>query len=393
MRDEPVIYLDNNASTKLDLEVQAAMAEASDLYGNPSSVHSEGRRARRVVEEARSEVARLMGAAPEEIFFTSGGTEGNAMAIFGAISAADTGRIVTSGGEHPSVRRALEDFSREKVEIVRIDPDPSGILDAGRVLEATVPGTLLASIMTANNQYGGLYPVAALGPAFRERGALFHTDAVQAAGRIPLDVRGWEVDLASISSHKIHGPKGVGALYVRKGVRMPAHTPGGGQEKKARAGTENTIGIAGFGVAARLARERLGEAAGIAVLRDRLERGIQAAVERARPVGTGATRLPNTSAILFEGLSAEALLIRLDLEGVAVSAGSACSSGTLAPSPAILALGLSMSDARSVVRFSLSRYTTAREIEAVIGIVSRIVADARNARAGSPAPSPESRVP
>jgi len=372
-----LIYLDNNASTKLDSEVAEAMRDAAGLYGNPSSVHREGRRARRAIEEAREEVARLLGAAPEEIFFTSGGTEANAMAIFGPLCSGRARRVVASGAEHPSVREAAERLAREGFEVVRIDPDPSGVLDAGRVLEAAGPGSVLVTVMTANNEYGGLFPIPALAPALRERGVLFHTDAVQAAGRIPLDVRSWGVDLAAISAHKFHGPKGAGALFVRKGVQLSAHTPGGGQEKKIRAGTENTAGIVGLGVAARLARERLGEADGVAALRDRLETGILSRVDGSRAVGGGGPRLPNTSAILFERCSAEALLIRLDLEGVAASAGSACSSGTLAPSPAILSLGLSRSEAKSVIRFSLSRLTTEDEINASIEIVARAAGEAR----------------
>ena len=383
MRDEPVIYLDNNASTRLDSEVETAMREAAGLYGNPSSVHAEGRKARRAIEEARDEVARLLGASPEEIFFTSGGTEANAMAVFGAARMSGrAGRVVASGAEHPSVREAVDRLADEGIGTVRVNPDPSGVLDAGKVLEAVLPETFLVTVMAANNEYGGLFPIEALAPAVRERGALFHTDAVQAAGRIPIGVRPWGVDLASISAHKFHGPKGVGALYVRKGVRLPAHTPGGGQEKKVRAGTENTAGIAGFGVAARLARERLGEAGGIARLRDRLEKEILSRVEGTSAVGNGGPRLPNTSALLFEGVSAEALIIRLDLEGVAVSAGSACSSGTLAPSPAILSLGLAPSEAKSVVRFSLSRLTTLDEVEAAVGIVSRVVAEVRTQHRG-----------
>ncbi len=369
-----MIYLDNNASTKLDLEVEAAMREAAGLFGNPSSVHAEGRRARRAIEEARDEVALLIGASPEEIFFTSGGTEGNAMALFGAaLASGGVGRLVTSGAEHPSVREAAARLAAEGLHVVSVDPEPSGLLDAARVLDAAVSGTLLVTIMAANNEYGGLFPIPAMAPMVRERGILFHTDAVQAVGRAPVDVRSWGVDLATISAHKFHGPKGVGALYARKGIRLSAHTPGGGQEKKLRAGTENTTGIVGMGAAARLARERLAEADGIAALRNRLEKGVLARVEGARAVGAAAPRLPNTSAILFPGASAEALLIRLDLEGVAVSAGSACSSGTLAPSPAILSLGLSERDAKSVLRFSLSRLNTAEEIEAVIELFPRVV--------------------
>ncbi|HKF45517.1 MAG TPA: cysteine desulfurase family protein [Thermoanaerobaculia bacterium] len=373
-----MIYLDNNASTKLDSEVEEAMARAMAVFGNPSSVHGEGRLARRLVEEARDEVAALIGAAPEEVFFTSGGTESNALAVFGGAAAAGPrARVVISGAEHPSVREAAEALAGEGAVVVRVNPDPSGALDAAKVLEAAGPGPAFVSVMAANNEYGALFPVAEIGAALRERGGIFHTDAVQAAGRIPVSVREWGADLATVSAHKMHGPKGTGALYIRKGLRIPARTPGGGQEKKIRAGTENTGGIAGFGAAARFARARLGEAEEIGRLRDRFERGILERVEGARAVGAQAPRLPNTTAILFEGAPAEALLIRLDLDGVAASAGSACSSGTLAPSPAILSLGLTPERARSVLRFSLSRFTTAEEIEAAVEIVSRAASEAR----------------
>ncbi len=372
-----MIYLDNNASTKLDPEVRAAMEQALELHGNPSSVHAEGRRARRAIEEARDEVARLIGARPEEIVLTSGGTEANALAIFGS-TAGRRGRVVRSGAEHPSVREAVDRLSCLGMETVSVNPEPSGALDPERLLDAVRPGTALVSVMAANNEYGGIFPVGRLAGEARRRGALFHTDAVQAVGRLPVDVGEWEVDLLSCSAHKLHGPKGVGALFARRGVELSAHTPGGGQEKKLRAGTENTAGIVGLGVAARLARQRLAsEAAGIERLRDLLERGILDRVPGTRVVGSGAPRLPNTSAILFEGLSGEALLMRLDLEAIAVSTGSACSSGTLAPSPAILSLGLPPSQAKSVVRFSLSRWTTRSEIETVLQILPQIVAQAR----------------
>ncbi len=379
-----MIYLDNNASTKLDPEVRAAMEEVAEHYGNPSSVHGEGRRARRLIEEARDEVALLVGARSEEIFFTSGGTEANAMAIFG-MARGRRGRIVRSGAEHPSVREAVDGLAPTAgLEPVVVNPEPSGALDPERLLDAVVPGTILVSVMAANNEYGGVFPVRELAAGARNRRALFHTDAVQAVGRLPVDVREWEVDLLSCSAHKLHGPKGVGALFVRKGVGLVPHTPGGGQEKKLRAGTENTVGIVGFGVAAGLARERcLKEATRIAALRDRLEGTILERILGTRSVGAGGPRLPNTSAILFPGLSGEALLIRLDLEGIAVSVGSACSSGTLAPSPAILSLGLPASQARSVVRFSLSRLTTTEEIEKVSEVVPRIVAEARSVSAGA----------
>jgi cysteine desulfurase len=373
-----VIYLDNNASTPLDPDVRAAITAALDLYGNPSSVHSDGRRARRAIEEARDDVARLVGARPEEIFFTSGGTEANALAIFGGSGAA--GRVVTSAVEHPSVREPVARLAGAPGDTVAIRPDPSGALDPDRILEEAPPGTRLVSVMAANNEFGAVFPVSDVAPTLRARNVPFHCDAVQAAGRIPVDAPGWQVDLLSVSAHKLHGPKGVGALYVRRGFPLRAHTPGGGQEKKIRGGTENTAGIVGFGVAARLARERLPEAGRIAGLRDRLERGILATIRETRVAGAAAARLPNTSTILFGGLSGEALLIRLDLEGVAVSVGSACSSGTLAPSPAILALGYSREEARGAVRFSLSRWNTSEEIERVLALLPSAVAAARDAQ-------------
>jgi len=384
-----MIYLDHNATTPVDPEVRGAMDAAASVYGNPSSVHAEGQRARRVVEEARDEVARLIEARPEEIVLTSGGTESNAVAILGA-TAGRKGRVVVSGAEHPSVREMAARLAATEpgaFEVVTVDPEPSGTLDPDRVLAAVGAGTVLVSIMAANNEYGGLYPIAGLSGEIRRRGALFHTDAVQAAGRLRIDVEAWGVDLLSLSAHKFHGPKGAGALYVRKGVALSPHTPGGGQERRRRAGTENTMAIAGFGVAARLAARRTEpEAPGIAALRDRLERGILEGVEGSRVVGSGGPRLPNTSAIFFEGVSGEALLIRLDLEGVAVSVGSACSSGTLAPSPALLSLGLSREQARSVVRFSLGRGTDGAEIGRAIEIVRTAVDDIRrSAASGRPA--------
>jgi cysteine desulfurase len=382
-----VIYLDNNASTELDPEVRDAIEAALDLYGNPSSVHSAGRRARRAVEEAREEVAALVGATPGEIFFSSGGTEANALAIFGSVSA-ERGRLVSSAAEHPSVREPLARLAEEGFETVAVAPQPTGALDPAEVLDRAPAGTFLVSVMAANNEYGGLYPVGEIAGELSRRGVRFHTDAIQAAGRVPFDVNAWPVDLLSLSAHKIHGPKGVGALYVRRGVSLRAHVPGGGQEKKVRGGTENTAGIVGFGVAAKLARERLAtEPKEIARLRDRLERGILEAVAGARAVGAGAPRLPNTTAILFEGVPGDALLFRLDLEGVAVSVGSACSSGTLAPSPAVLSLGLTPREAKGVVRFSLSRRTTEDEIARVLEIVPRAVADSRAARSTGTRPA------
>jgi cysteine desulfurase len=382
-----MIYLDNNASTALDPEVREAMVNALDSYGNPSSVHSAGRQARRAVEESRDEVARLIGARSDEIFFTSGGTEANALAILGTVSSGETGRIVVTAAEHPSVREPAATLAGG-FEIHSVAPEGNGALDPARVIDAATPATRLVSVMAANNEYGGIYPVAEIAGALAGRAVPVHTDAVQAAGRVPIDVGSWAVDLLSLSAHKMHGPKGVGALFVRRGRAVQALIPGGGQEKKIRGGTENTIGIVGFGVAARLARERLAlEARGIAALRDRLERGILDSISGTQAVGGAAPRLPNTSAVLFGELAGDALLFRLDLEDVAVSVGSACSSGTLEPSPAILALGFPRQQAKGVVRFSLSRLTTEAEIDRVLEILPRIVAEARavRSRAGAPA--------
>ena len=375
-----MIYLDNNASTPLDPAVREAMASALDLYGNPSSVHSAGRRARQAIEEARAEVAALVGAEAGEIFFTSGGTEGNALAVFGS-TADRSGRVVTTAVEHPSVREPVARLEKKGYETLAVAPEATGALDPARVLGAASEGTVLVSVMAANNEYGGLFPVADLASTLGERGALVHSDAVQAAGKVSIDVRAWGVDLLTLSAHKLYGPKGVGALFVRRGAALEAHTPGGGQEKKVRGGTENTAGIVGFGVAARLARKRLAEdAPRITERRDRLERGILAAIPDTQAIGGGAPRTPNTSAILFRGVPGDALLFRLDLEGVAVSVGSACSSGTLSPSPAILALGFSKEEAKGVVRFSLSRLTTDEEIDRVLALLPAIVAEARAVR-------------
>jgi cysteine desulfurase len=375
-----MIYFDNNATTALDPEVWQAMAGASGVFGNPSSVHAEGQRARRAVEEARERVAALIGADRDEIFFTSGGTESNAMAILGTL-AERPGRLVISGAEHPSVREAaLRGGAGAKGEVAAVAPEPSGALDPDRVLAEVLPGTTLVSVMAASNEYGGIFPIHAIAEGARRSGALVHTDAVQAVGKIPVDVGAWGVDLLSLSAHKFHGPKGAGALFVRRGVRLSPHTPGGGQEKRLRAGTENTLAIVGLGAAARLAAERReADSARIAGLRERLERGILARVPDCRPIGSTAPRLPNTSAILFEEASGEALLIRLDLEGIAVSVGSACSSGTMEPSAALQSLGLTAREAKSVVRFSLSRLTREDEVARVLECLPEIVREVRGA--------------
>jgi cysteine desulfurase len=381
-----MIYLDHNASTPLDPRARAAMRDAEEVFGNASSVHAAGQAARRLVEEARDAVSRLIGGAGGTVVFTSGATEANALALRGA-ALRRPGPVVISGAEHPSVR---ENASRRGAAgaspVVRVDPDPSGELDPERVLAAVGPETALVSVMAASNEYGAIHPVARIAEALRERapGVLLHTDAVQAAGRIAVDAASWGVDLLSLSAHKMHGPKGAGALWVRRGVALEPLIAGGGQEKRLRSGTENTAAIAGFGAAASAAAGSFAaDAPRIRALRERLEAGVLRSVSGARVLAASAPRLPNTSAILFDGVAGESLLIALDLEGVAVSVGSACSSGTVSPSPGLTALGLSREEAMRVVRFSLGRATAESEIARVLEILPGVVARVRDAAAVS----------
>jgi cysteine desulfurase len=374
-----MIYLDHNASTPLDPRAREAMHEAEDAFGNASSVHAAGQAARRLVEEARDAVSRLVGGVRGTLVFTSGGTEANALALRGA-APGRRGRIVLSGAEHPSVRENAA--RRDGCEVVRVDPDPSGALDPERVLRAAEGGTLLVSVMAASNEYGALHPIARIAEGLRGRGVLLHTDAVQAAGRVPIDAEAWGVDFLSLSAHKMHGPKGAGALWVRRGVALEPLIAGGGQEKRLRSGTENTAAIAGFGAAAAAAGESLEEGADmerVRALRDRLEAGILRSVPGASVLAAAGPRLPNTSAVRFERVAGEALMIALDLEGIAVSVGSACSSGTVSPSASLLALGLSREDALRVVRFSLGRTTIEAEIDRALDALPGVVARVRGA--------------
>lgn len=372
-----MIYLDHNASTPLDPRARAAMRDAEEVFGNASSVHAEGQAARRLVEEARDAVSRLIGGSGGTVVFTSGASEANALALRGVRA----GGAVVSGAEHPSVREnALRRGGASAV--TRVDPDASGELDPARVLAAVGPDTAVVSVMAASNEYGAIHPVARIAETLRRGapGVLIHTDAAQAAGRIAVDAEAWGVDLLSLSAHKMHGPKGAGALWVRRGVELEPLVAGGGQERRLRAGTENTAAIAGFGAAASAAARSLGaDAERVRTLRDRLEAGVLGSVPGSRALAASAPRLPNTSAILFDGVAGESLLIALDLEGVAVSVGSACSSGTVSPSPALMALGLSRADAMRVVRFSLGRTTTEDEIERVLDILPGVVARVRGA--------------
>jgi cysteine desulfurase len=359
-----VIYLDHNATTQLWPEVRAQMASADEVFGNPSSLHAAGRAARELVEQARREVAQLVGALPEEVVFTSSGTEADQLAIPRA------GHVVVSAIEHPAVMGARGDATV-------VDVAPEGFVDPEAFERALRSDTVLASIQLANHETGTLQPIAQLAKIARERGVAFHTDAVQAAGKIPIDMRSLGVDSLSLSAHKIGGPKGIGALLVRRGAKFEPLLRGH-QERERRGGTENVAGIVGFGAAAALARKNLAAwSAHTAALRDRFEQGALAL--SARRHGAMAPRVPNTSNVAWEGISGELLTINLDLEGVCVSTGAACTSGSLKPSPVLLALGLPKARALEAVRVSVGPENTAEEIDRVLELLPELIARIRRA--------------
>ena len=362
-------YFDHNATTPVSPEVFQAMAPLmTTVFGNASSIHQFGQEARGELDRARRSVAAMVGAKAEEIVFTAGGTEADNMAIFGA-----GGHVVTTTIEHPAVLQAAGQLP----EVTFVSVDSRGIVDPQAVRAAIRPDTKLISVMHVNNELGVIQPVREIGEIAHEAGVLFHSDGVQAMGKIPVNVGELGVDLYSISAHKIYGPKGMGALYVRKGAELRPLLYGGPHERKMRAGTENVPGAVGFGRAAEWVIEESGaEAARQSVLRDRLEQGILARVAGAHVNGAGAPRVGNTSNIRFDGIDSEPLLIALDLKGFAVSSGSACSSGATEPSHVLAAIGLTREQARSSVRFSLGRSNTVEQIdeliEAVVQVVSRL---------------------
>lgn len=354
------IYLDHNATTPLHPAVLEEMLPCFEGgFGNPSSPHALGQQARRAVDRARERVAALIGARPEEIVFTSGGTEADNLAVFGARGR----RVVTSAVEHQAVLAACEFLERRGTSVERVPVDRDGIVDPEALERAITPGTSLVSVMLANNEVGTLQPVERMAPLARAHGALLHTDAVQAAGRVPVDVRALGVDLLSLSSHKLYGPKGAGALFVRRGVEIAPLLHGGHQERRVRAGTENVPAIVGFGKACELAREKLQERAAHArALRDELERLALATIPGARLNGHPRHRLPNTLNLGFEGIDGELLAASLDVQGLACSTTSACHSGRAEPSHVLLAMGRSVGEARGAVRFSFGEANTAEEV-------------------------------
>jgi cysteine desulfurase len=373
------IYLDHAATTPARPEVVEAMVPLLGGF-NPSSLHAEGRTARMAVDDARESVARVLGAAPREIVFTGGGSESDVLAVVGAARARrERGRhVVTTAVEHHAVLHAVDVLERDGWRVTRLPVDARGLVDPDAFAAALTPETTVASVILANNETGVIQPVAQLAAVARGRGVAFHTDAVQAAGWLPLDADALGVDLLSLSAHKVQGPKGVGALYVRRGTPLEPLIVGGGQEHGLRAGTENLAGIAGFATALRLAdAERRETAPRVAALRDRLEAGIRATIPDAVVNGAGAPRLPGIASVAFADAPSDALLIRLDLDGIAASAGSACAAGSLEPSHVIAALGLGERYRRGVVRFSLGRTTTAAEIDAVLGKLPALLASVR----------------
>jgi cysteine desulfurase len=372
------VYFDYNATSPLAPEVIEAVARASrDTFGNPSSVHHFGQQAKAALDDARSELATLIHGDPSEIVFTSGGTEADNMAIRGAAEAIEpTGRrhLIASAIEHEAVLNTLKALARRGWRTTLLPVEDSGIVAPDRLREALADDTALVSIMHANNEIGTIQPIADLAQLAHARGALLHTDAVQSVGKIPVDVRALGADLLSLSAHKFNGPKGAGALWIKRGTRMLPIVTGGKHERNRRAGTENVPAIAGLGVAARLAGGKLdAEAARVATLRDRLEEGILRDVPGTAVNGARGSRVPNTSNISFDRVEAESLLIALDLEGIAVSTGSACSSGTLEPSHVLRAMGLSTHRTQNSLRFSLGMFSTEAEVDRVVEVLPRLV--------------------
>lgn len=381
------VYFDYNATTPVLPDVAQAVARATcDLFGNPSSVHHHGQQAKAAIDDARASVAELVGAEPTEIVFTGSGTEADNLAIRGLAevldlaassagpSAASRRHLVASAIEHEAVLNTLKALARRGWRTTLLPVDGSGVVDPETLRAALTDDTALVSVMHANNEIGTVQPVAALAAIAHERGALFHTDAVQSAGKLPIDVRQLGVDLLALSAHKFNGPKGAGALWIRRGTRLLPILTGGKHERNRRAGTENVAALAGMGVAARFARERLpAETVRLATLRDRLETGILSRIDGTAVNGARESRVPNTTNISFDRIEAESLLIALDLEGVSVSTGSACSSGTLEPSHVLRAMGLSTHRTQNSLRFSLGHFSTEAEVDRVLDVLPRLV--------------------
>jgi len=372
------VYLDNNATTPVLPEVFEAMRPYfAESFGNASSIHHHGQETRAAVENARESVAKLLGCTVAEVIFTSGGTEGDNLAISGLVSAGD--HVITSSIEHHAVLHAAKHLEEMGCEVTVLPVDRRCLIDPADLRRTLRPNTKLISIMMANNETGVLQPVEEIGKIAAEAGVLFHTDAVQAAGKVPVDVKTIGCDALTISGHKLDGPQGTGALYLKKGTDLRPLFYGGRHERSRRAGTENVPGIVGLGKAAELARAGLlrGDDRKMAAMRDRLQQEILAQVEEAGVNGEGAPRVPNTTNIRFDHVEGESLVIALDLKGLAVSTGAACSSGAIEPSHVLIAMGLRPEQARASIRFSLGKQTTEEDIDFALSLVPETVARLR----------------
>ena len=364
------IYMDANATTPLLPEVLEAMRPwLLERFGNASSIHQHGQQARAAVEHARESVARLLNCRESEIVFTSGGTESDNLALFGLVKPGD--HLITSSIEHHAVLHAAERLQERSIDVTFLPVSSEGQVDPDEVRRALRPNTMLISVMMANNETGVIQPVEEIGRIAQEADVWFHTDAVQAAGKLSIDVKALSCDLMSISGHKMHAPQGTGVLYVRRGTRIEPLFYGGAHERQRRAGTENVAGIVGLGKAAEMAGDALrdGTMERVAALRDRLEQGILARVEDCAVNGAGVSRVPNTTNLRFDNLEGEALVIAVDLKGLAVSGGSACMSGATEPSHVLTAMGLVSTSARASLRFSLTKLNTEDEIDAALKLV------------------------
>ena len=384
-----VIYFDNNATTRPADEVVAAMdAALREFWQNPSSTHRAGQQVRRHVDLARQAVAELIGCEDRQIIFTSGGTEADNLAVFGTLEARPERTVlVSSRTEHDAIRDAVEHAGRHGAEVVWLPLDADGIVDCNAledVLRRRASEIALVTIMWANNETGVIQPIETIGGLCREHGVTFHTDAVQWVGKMPTDVGDMPIDLLSFSGHKFHGPKGAGALYVRRGLRLAKRSIGGGQERDRRGGTENVPGILGLGAAAKTAEAWLetSERERLQAVRDRFEQAILGAVDETRVNSAGAARMWNTANISFRRLEADAVILVLSERGICASAGAACASGSLGPSPILLAMGVEEDYAHGSVRFSLSRYTTDEEIDKALHIIPDVIARLRRSMAG-----------
>ena len=374
-----MIYLDNNSTTPVLPEILEAMLPCfAESFGNASSIHSCGRRALAHVKEARRQVAALLGCQPTEIVFTSGGTEGDNLALKGMLNSGD--HLIVSAIEHSAILIACTSLEKQGCHVTRVGVNGNGQVEPETIRAALQPNTRMISVMMANNETGVLQPVEEIGGIAAEADVWFHTDAVQAAGKIPISVDKIGCDLLTLSAHKFHGPQGIGALYVRAGTPLRPQLHGGHQEKRRRPGTENVPGIAGLGRGSHLARTALinGSVERIAALRDRLENALTGLIPESRINGRGAPRVANTTNILFEGVGGDALVLALDQLGIAASRGSACSAGAADPSGVLMAMGLNGQQSRSSVRFSIGKQNTADEIEQAIALIPGAVAGLRS---------------